>query len=910
MLRLPLLLLAAVLPLAVQALELHVSPKGDDQASGGIDAPLASLDGARRVVRDLPRPLTEPVRVVFAAGTYRVTDSVDFDEMDSGEEGKPITYEAGAGAEVIISGGMELPPFSPGQDGRWTLAIPAGTETFEQLWVSDRRAIRARTSRPGTRFIKSVESEGPIPGALPVPGFTEQVIRVDPKELSCFRKLIPDEAQDAVATFYHKWDSTRSRVESVDIPKGTLKVRGPAQKANTSFDYLTGMVIENVPSLLDEPGEWFLSREGQLTYLPRVGESMDASRGTYPVAEKLVTIKGKPHAKVAHLAFRGIRFRHAKGIPSVATSIPNQAVVRTVDGVITLEHASQIAFTGCELSHVGSYGFSLRKGCRQVAIEKCLITDLGAGGVKVGSLNEEENPDNHASHNRIHNNIIRDGGLIFPCAVGVWIGSSSDNEVTHNEISDFYYTGVSVGWIWGYKPSNAKRNKVEWNHIHHLGKGLLSDMGGVYTLGLSEGTTISHNLIHDVMCFMYGGWGIYADEGTTGISIEGNVIHDTTDGGFHQNYGKENNLRNNVFGFAEEHQLKRTRDEAHRSFTFEKNIIVFDRGELIGMTKWTGAGANFLNKENIYWDYSGRPVSFTYNKLSLADWKKLGHDIGSRIADPLFVDPTKRDFRLKPGSPALAMGIKSINVSEMGVLHDDPKWRRQAMTFDRGPKMARHPRPADPPVNIRQGFEGEISDPKFPFPFAVSALTRNFTSPDLPPEGLGDALCLTNSLQAKGRQSLLFKDAPKLPAQHYPMLYFEPRHRNGTSSVSFDLYLEPKAIFTHEWRTKDVPCHIGPVLRIKNGRLTGPKGINMTLPNHKWIRFELKARIGDSATGSWDLKVTAEGEASKEFPRLAFKNPDVRTLDWVGFISDANEKTAFYLDELSILTDSPDAVDR
>ncbi|NCZ71636.1 MAG: hypothetical protein EBY80_16020, partial [Actinobacteria bacterium] len=192
---------------------------------------------------------------------------------------------------------------------------------------------------------------------------------VDPKELASFGEVKPVEAQDAVVTFYHKWDSTRSRVESADPANGTLKVRGPAQKANTAFDHLTGMVIENLPSLLDEPGEWFLSRSGKLTYLPRPGESVAQTRATYPVAEKLLTFVGQPNAPVAHLNFRGLRFSHAKGLPSLATAAPNQAAVRTVDGVITLEHARQVTFTGCELSHLGSYGFSLRQGCREVTIE-------------------------------------------------------------------------------------------------------------------------------------------------------------------------------------------------------------------------------------------------------------------------------------------------------------------------------------------------------------------------------------------------------------------------------------------------------------------------------------------------------------------------------------------------------------
>ncbi len=46
--------------------------------------------------------------------------------------------------------------------------------------------------------------------------------------------------------------------------------------------------------------------------------------------------------------------------------------------------------------------------------------------------------------------------------------------------------------------------------------------------------------------------------------------------------------------------------------------------------------------------------------------REQGYEVHSRIADPMFVDPAKDDYRLKPGSPALKLGFQPIDLGQIG----------------------------------------------------------------------------------------------------------------------------------------------------------------------------------------------------------------------------------------------------
>jgi parallel beta-helix repeat protein len=288
--------------------------------------------------------------------------------------------------------------------------------------------------------------------------------------------------------------------------------------------------------------------------------------------------------------------------------------------------------------------------------------DLGAGAIRIGEQKVAATDADIAKDNAFTDNEVHDIGLVYPSTVAIWVGQSSGNNLSHNHLYRMPYTAISVGWTWGYGKSTADHTKIEFNNIHDIGS-MLSDLGAVYLLGMQPGTVVRNNLIHNVSTFTYGGWGIYLDEGTSNVVVENNIVYDTQSSGFHQHYGRDNMMRNNIFAFGTNYQIMRTRPETTLAFTFDHNIILYDQGSLLGYS-WVGSGTGYKMDHNIYYDLRGKAPMFA--DMTWAQWQEKGNDPHSAVVDPQFVDPLSFDFRLKPGSPALKMGFRQIDMRTVG----------------------------------------------------------------------------------------------------------------------------------------------------------------------------------------------------------------------------------------------------
>lgn len=214
------------------------------------------------------------------------------------------------------------------------------------------------------------------------------------------------------------------------------------------------------------------------------------------------------------------------------------------------------------------------------------------------------------------------------------------------------------------RPTATHGNLITFNHIHHIGRGLLSDLGCIYTLGVQPGTVERNNVCHDVSRYQYGGWGIYTDEGSSNIRIENNLVYRTQDGSFHQHYGRDNLVRNNIFALGETAQIRRTRKEPHCSVTFEHHIVYWTRGQLLD-GQWEDHNYHF--DYNSYCCVRGGVLRFAGQALD--DWRKFGQDRHSLMGAALLVDPEHENFSLRSlrkGAPARRIGFKPIDVASVG----------------------------------------------------------------------------------------------------------------------------------------------------------------------------------------------------------------------------------------------------
>ncbi len=521
------------------AADFYVSPSGNDSNAGTQVHPFATLEKAKSVIENMIQNRKESVFTIWMAdGIYEIQNPIVF-RSEYFNDGIEVEIKAMENAKPVISGGVELKNWKKNRSGLWETKLPAGNADwkFRELFINDKRAVRARVPNKGFLRVKKVGD--------------------DRRTNFFFEKgdfPIPENSTNVELVFLHDWSISRNRVKSIDSEKlklttvDSVGARKPGFFNMDNWESHPRYFLENAIEFLDADYEWFFDAGKEKVYLKLPADvDPESVRIVVPLSKGLIEIKGNEMLSVTGIHFDGIAFKHSSWlIPEAgycaaqacfhdSRSMPANTKWSAVPAAVLVAWAENCTFNNCSFANIGSSGVWFSTGTKQCSVNNSVFYDISGNGMMIGEGHSrfvdgemwwKKVPEQTAIKNRIENSKITNCGAQFYGAIGIWCGITAETTIKNCEVADLPYSGISIGWEWSPDKTPCRANVVDGNHIHHILK-LLSDGGGIYMLGLQPGSKLINNHIHDVKinAGKAESNGMFLDEGTTDVVIANNLIY-------------------------------------------------------------------------------------------------------------------------------------------------------------------------------------------------------------------------------------------------------------------------------------------------------------------------------------------------------------------------------------------------
>lgn len=572
---------------------------------------------------------------------------------------RDITFTSFGKERSKIIGGKRLEGFKTdnfnGVDC-FSLYIPEVKEKgwkFSDLYLGDRRLNIAR--HPQNSTLKAVDTEQ---------NTFKYSLNGSSKWFIAHKEDLEgiDDIENASVSFFHFWIDEHSPVESYDKESGklTLSYRSIfpiTANYNGTTDHIDiKYYLENVAKGFGGEDSWYLDVKNGMLYVKLADNSVKAEDVILyaPTMSQLVKIEGTPENKVSGIRFTNLDFLCSKGDYCYMTANrltgeiePHAANVQSYHegkASVIFKYAENCSVRNCNLYCLGFHAVEIGHGSQGIRIEDCEIYENGGSAVKLIGNSVDEAAEKSCKYNVIRGNYIHHCARRYICSCGIIAMHTSHNEISDNEICHLDYSGISVGWVWGFDDSTTRCNLIRGNHIHHIGYGELSDMGAIYTLGKQDGTVIEENNLHDIKARHYGAYTLHIDEGSSYILIENNLLHGEKQGCINLTDGIGNVARKNVFAFSTDDALVRAAWFCGGTgIIFEENDFITDGTAVFGSEKNGEIPTNLHNitaasDNNRFWDLKNRePIMCGEGEkaMDLENWKKVyGNDINSRVEEP------------------------------------------------------------------------------------------------------------------------------------------------------------------------------------------------------------------------------------------------------------------------------------
>jgi len=656
----------------------YVATNGNDSWSGtlrspnraGTDGPFSTLDRARDEVRKvIAGNLTRDVKVLIREGTYYLPSGFALGPEDSGTEEHSITYAAYPAERAYLVGGMRLTNWTAYREAIWQAPIPNNTQPL-QVFENGRRMELAR--KPESGYFKIV---GPVKGQEKT-AFLYQATDFEPTgwDISDARIFIwPG----------YDWFSAEKPLVSIDVQSQTVTM-GTA----SGYDMTKGnrYFIRNVLALLDDPGEAQISlSHGKVYCWPTVGPIEDQTI-VISTAANVVAIKGSDEKPVRNVHLEGLLL-----------GIANKHVVQ-------VEQAENCSVKYCRVENGGLNGVMIVHHAQGIVVYGNLIRYNGQHGVSLTGYSPGKPDVNH--HNVVENNHIHHCGRLVGHGYGVEISQSGHNKILHNEIHDMPRYGTTIKgtistllmqqfpnltWEDHYDLLYSHDNLIAYNCIHDVNLDS-QDTGAMESWGPGRDNVYDHNLIYNAGNGLYTlQSGMYLDDATDYFTVTNNIIYGVLGAGGDQCIfakGVGNRFENNILivGPTNSAAIRSMAMGGERgdTHTYLRNIIYIEGAttDVYGFINWNDTRVA-ESDYNLLWKPRG-PLTVDGGPADGAwqNWLNLfnkTYDQHSVVADPVFVDSANGNFHLRPESPALKLGFKDIDTSEIGLKEKLPFYLQEGM---------------------------------------------------------------------------------------------------------------------------------------------------------------------------------------------------------------------------------------
>ncbi|MDO6487558.1 right-handed parallel beta-helix repeat-containing protein [Colwellia sp. 6_MG-2023] len=707
--------------------DFYVAVDGNDDFTGTTaehranskTGPFASVKRARDAVRELKKKQpNKNIVVLIRGGMYQLDETVTFGVEDSAADNFTITYAAFPGEKPVFSSGRHItgwekaPSNTPGLPANakgqvWQASIKDG---FTTLYDEIGRLPRTRTDG----FVTKKK------GKKNLISFPEKM----------FIDWVNPNDAEVIVRPHHAWIVNILPVKSMNKSKRTATTTQDSTYAMNKLHFLPtteNAWIENVIEELNEPGNWVVDTKAGKVYLWPRNNAQAADLNANIVTPELIELfrvegdideTGLKDIPVKNLRFNGLTFKHGK-----RWTVEKDDKGLQHDWDFHDRASALVRFRGTEYCTVEHCHFTdSSSGAIRVdlhgqynQINNNHIEKLGGAGVLIAGYGPGIKNVSH--HNVVYNNHIHHIGEIYNHSQGVLLWQSGENRVANNLIHNLDYIALTIsGFMTHFFDKNPKgrelcrtvrrneipkakgrqytleevrpylhsvNNVLENNELHHVME-KLADGNAIYIRGAGAGNVIRRNYIHNMLGDTAMQAAIRTDGGQMDTLISENVIYKCRSQGIKLklNNRAENNIIVDI--------LKANHNGKPMPVTFFslregpmtggslKNNIMYSTAEcdFINEQKMNGektqdrrgrAPANSKDADtenNIYYCSVNEKLGQDFLIKQQAD----GVDLNSLATNPLFVDVNNGDLRLNSNSPALKLGFKPIDMTNIGLV--------------------------------------------------------------------------------------------------------------------------------------------------------------------------------------------------------------------------------------------------